>query len=429
MFATLLGPLPRPALPETASARDLVRAAVDAQAAAGLEPVTDGGWWGERPAIDAWRETTTLTSLAVKQAITGPFSAGGDDPEAAARRLNLVLRDLADAGCPLIEVHEPAARDRRGSGGMGSVRPAAGDPGRRLRRDPSQPGDHRRCGGRGRIATVIAASYDSLAVDLIAGPENWRFVRASRHRGIICGALSPWSAGTTAPRRSSGPRPMPRRPRPWRRSRRPRRRRRPWRGFRGRRRPEARRLGPRWSSRRDPPEELRERLDPRSIDSRRRRSGTIDRPRAADGQTSVRRARRLDSGRDGATIHSYSPTSNPRPGIPPQEVRPVGEHISLTVNGTPTGAGRRAETAPRPGAPRGPGPDRHARRLRHEPVRRLHRPRRRPGREVVHDAGRPGRRRRRHHDRGHGHRRRACIRSRPRSGRSTASSAASARRA
>ena len=72
----------------------------------------------------------------------------------------------------------------------------------------------------------------------------------------------------------------------------------------------------------------------------------------------------------------------------------------------PPGARCRAQTAPRPGAARGPRPDRHARRLRHEPVRRLHRPRRWQGDEVVHDAGGPGGRRRRHDDRGHGRRRR-----------------------
>jgi hypothetical protein len=38
-----------------------------------------------------------------------------------------------------------------------------------------------------------------------------------------------------------------------------------------------------------------------------------------------------------------------------------------------------------------PGPHRHARRLRHQPVRRLHRAGRRPGRQELHDAGRPGR--------------------------------------
>ena len=87
---------------------------------------------------------------------------------------------------------------------------------------------------------------------------------------------------------------------------------------------------------------------------------------------------------------------SPRTGSPvhaqAKEV-PVAElHVALEVNGEPTGGGRRATPAAGPAAPRGPGPDGHPRRLRHQPVRRLHRPRRRPGREDLHDARRPGRR-------------------------------------
>jgi len=42
MFATLLGSLPRPALGADASRRAFVEAAVRAQEAAGIEPLTDG---------------------------------------------------------------------------------------------------------------------------------------------------------------------------------------------------------------------------------------------------------------------------------------------------------------------------------------------------------------------------------------------------
>ena len=93
------------------------------------------------------------------------------------------------------------------------------------------------------------------------------------------------------------------------------------------------------------------------------------------------------------------------------------------------GGRRRTETSPRPGAEGGSRTHRDARGLRHQPVRRVHHPRRRPGREELHDARRPGRRRE-HHDDRRGHRRGRCVavRSRTRSGRSTASSAGSARR-
>ena len=47
MFGTLLGGLPRPPLPDDADPASLVDAVLAAQVEAGLEPVTDGGWWGD----------------------------------------------------------------------------------------------------------------------------------------------------------------------------------------------------------------------------------------------------------------------------------------------------------------------------------------------------------------------------------------------
>ena len=61
------------------------------------------------------------------------------------------------------------------------------------------------------IDTFLSAPYSSLAVDLIAGPDNWRLVVAApRDVGIVCGAVSPkadsddgpetllWAAGYAA---------------------------------------------------------------------------------------------------------------------------------------------------------------------------------------------------------------------------------------
>ncbi len=53
-------------------------------------------------------------------------------------------------------------------------------------------------------------------------------------------------------------------------------------------------------------------------------------------------------------------------------------------------------------------PDRHAHGLRHDQLRRVHGPGRRPAGEVLHHAGRPGRRARDQHGRGPGHRQRAA---------------------
>ena len=90
---------------------------------------------------------------------------------------------------------------------------------------------------------------------------------------------------------------------------------------------------------------------------------------------------------------------------------------------------RRAAPPARPPPARRLRADRHPHRLRHEQLRRVHGPRRRRERQVVHDARRPGRRRRDQDDRGDGRRGRPSTRSSRRSGTSTASSAASAPRA
>ncbi len=138
---------------------------------------------------------------------------------AQAAALNGVIRDLADAGCPLIEIHEPAA-------------PSIGtDPGERAlfreaheRLTAGVEGVHLSLaltGGNADAAgvdTLLAAPYASLAVDLIAGPENWRLVVATPAQvGIVCGAMSAaeesfdgpevllWAAGYAASTQGRGP--------------------------------------------------------------------------------------------------------------------------------------------------------------------------------------------------------------------------------
>jgi hypothetical protein len=107
VFATLLGGLPRPPVGEGATSAELVAAAIAAQSEAGLEPLVDGGLWGDdEPGtlVERWRATAALTDRAVKAVVTGPFSSGAD-----ARSLNTVLRELAAAGCPLVEVQMGSA--------------------------------------------------------------------------------------------------------------------------------------------------------------------------------------------------------------------------------------------------------------------------------------------------------------------------------
>ncbi len=204
MFATLLGALPRPPLPVDAPRDALVEAAVRAQEEAGLDPVTDGGPPAptERDLARSWAATQRMTERAVKQAVSGPYTAahgGAANPERAgatlyrATALNAALRALAAAGCPLIEIHEPAATVIGADEAERSLFREA-----HLRLLDGVEGPHLSlvltggaADGAG-IETFLAAPYASLAVDLIAGPDNWRLVVATPgDRGVICGVLSP----------------------------------------------------------------------------------------------------------------------------------------------------------------------------------------------------------------------------------------------
>jgi len=214
MFATLLGALPRPPAERDAPVEALVEAAVRAQEAAGLEPLTDGGVHGDDRPLEAWRATSRLTDRAVKQIVRGPYTAGrasGGTAEvrsaatlAAADRLNATLRELAAAGCPLIEIHEPDAISIGDDSAEQALFRAAHE-----RLTDGLTGTHLSLaitGGNadaGGIETILAAPYASLAVDLIAGPENWRLVVAAPgERGIVCGAM-PARAGS-----DDGPEPL-----------------------------------------------------------------------------------------------------------------------------------------------------------------------------------------------------------------------------
>ncbi len=165
----------------------------------------------DEPLVVAWQATARLTDHAVKQAVIGPYTAGrlaGASPAsraaaamAEAAALNAVLRELADAGCPLIEVHEPAAAK------------IGADPVERecfrdahLRLLDGVRGTHLSLAITGGsadaagIETILAAPYASLAVDLIAGPDNWRLVVATPgDRGIVCGALPAEEGGDEGP--------------------------------------------------------------------------------------------------------------------------------------------------------------------------------------------------------------------------------------
>jgi hypothetical protein len=202
VFATLLGGLPQPTLPDGSQGgpEAEVEAVVRAQEEAGLEPITDGRRSDPaRPAVDRWRFAAGLTDRAVKQMLPGPYAVAARDgaTSRAARsgvveRLRGEVEALVAAGCPLIEIEETGAH-RIGDD------PAA----RALFRDlhagltEGLEGVHLSLSIVGGSADgagadmVLAPGYASFAFDLIAGPDNWRLAAlVPGELGLVAGALS-----------------------------------------------------------------------------------------------------------------------------------------------------------------------------------------------------------------------------------------------
>lgn len=193
MFATLLGSLPRPSsVPEIASSEALLDAILAAQADAGLGLLTDGAWpLDPIDAVGAWRAAAGRSDRPVKAVVTGPMTAGiaiGGD----LRELRSTIERLAEAGCPWVEVDEPAAT---AIGTDEAARARFRDLHGRLL--DGLEGVHVSLAITGGSAdeagaeTILEPPYASLALDLIAGPDNWRLITAAPpERGIVCGALS-----------------------------------------------------------------------------------------------------------------------------------------------------------------------------------------------------------------------------------------------
>jgi hypothetical protein len=239
MFGTLLGGLPIP--PFADDAATLLEAGVRAQETAGFEPITDGrlgerpfespsrespplpspspfdlgalawGRWTSPVSVAGWQATAELTERAVKQSLPGPYTlarrlrGSGRAREraalAAAEGLRQEALALAAAGCPLVEIEESEAHRIGDEESERRIFVAAH---RRLAE--ALTGTHLSLsivGGSAwdaGAATILDAPYQSLAVDLIAGPDNWNLVvRAPADRGIVAGALSPQLGSDDAP--------------------------------------------------------------------------------------------------------------------------------------------------------------------------------------------------------------------------------------
>ena len=187
MFATLLGALPRPPVALDAAPEAVLDACLALQAEHGLEPMTDGGWpVRSADLVGSWRATADRAGGLVKAVVVGPWSSGR-----AVADVRSDVAALADAGCRWIEVHESAAtslalddRDRFAD----AHRNLTAELGSALHVSLAITGGSADAAG---IDTILAGSYASLALDLIAGPDNWRLaVAAPTSVGIVCGAVS-----------------------------------------------------------------------------------------------------------------------------------------------------------------------------------------------------------------------------------------------
>jgi hypothetical protein len=112
-----------------------------------------------------------------------------------AEALAVIVTALAAAGCPLVEIEEAEAHL---IGGAGRERRLFREAHRRLTDGAGRgSGTHLSlsivggsAAGAG-VETILDAPYASLAVDLIAGPDNWHLVRqAPSGRGVIAGVLA-----------------------------------------------------------------------------------------------------------------------------------------------------------------------------------------------------------------------------------------------
>jgi hypothetical protein len=195
VFATLLGPLPRPPLAADATPIERARAALEAQVEAGLEPVTDGAAPRAGGALEAWREAADVAAalapgVAVKAALVGPWTRGGADADAVA--VAAELAGLAHAGCPLVELHEPAlvgrafdAPERRAV--VDAWRAALDGPADRVHVSLVIVGGD----VTGLGSAIYEAPFASYGFDLRTGPDNWRVIAdAPGERGIVAGALA-----------------------------------------------------------------------------------------------------------------------------------------------------------------------------------------------------------------------------------------------
>ncbi len=181
----------------------------DVTALPGGEPatrprVTGPVVWTQPLTVRDWQFANDASEAYVKQTFVGPYTlAALAEPSSRGRRraalslgfaeaMNAELRALLEAGCPIVEVDEPAVLRVGGDVREWSTFRLAGE---RLAAgvdDPSEihlslglwGGEIDRCGH----AALLGLPYSSYLVDVLAGPSAWRFVAAvPPERGVIVG--------------------------------------------------------------------------------------------------------------------------------------------------------------------------------------------------------------------------------------------------
>ncbi len=241
MFATLASGYPGPSAGDAGDDPDgLVRSVIADQLDAGLGLVSDGSvrWpdpvemvrrallptGGTAPhrltplTVGAWTFANDVAGgVAVKQCLPGPYTlarrAVPAGPPALRTAVGLAiadelageLADLATAGCPFIQVDEPAAVTIGDDQAERQLFVAAQE---RLMAGLGQAEDRPHLslailGGSADAAgpeTIFGPAYDSYLFDLIAGPDNWRLaVQAPIERGLILGVVDASAAGDDDP--------------------------------------------------------------------------------------------------------------------------------------------------------------------------------------------------------------------------------------
>ncbi len=198
MFATLAGDLPHPRSPRPSWRRH----ALALQVESGLGILSDGLVHDEVGValVDAWRRARALADelgveLPVKLAVAGPWARAAREPTGgltaagAAHVLRQALGELADAGCPVVEVHEPASTlptDEMGAAAFVQAHIAL--------LDGLPPDCHASLavtgGDTGPLSADALATppYRSYLLDLLEGHESWRvIVNLPGDRGVIVG--------------------------------------------------------------------------------------------------------------------------------------------------------------------------------------------------------------------------------------------------